>query len=92
MLFCIKQYLVLRSKCRETDWVITCYKWPASATLEMGCLGSLEFLELAAFDAVDGHSHLHIFLVFFAGWWLAGQESSEFILNTETKISSRKTD
>ena len=21
-------------KCRETDWVITCYKWPASATLE----------------------------------------------------------
>ena len=34
MLFCIKQYLVLRSKCRETDWVITCYKWPASATLE----------------------------------------------------------
>ena len=37
MLFCIKhikQYLVLPSKCRETDWVITCYKWPASATLE----------------------------------------------------------
>ena len=79
MLFCIKQYLVLRSKCRETDWVITCYKWPASATLEMGCLGSLEFLELAAFDAVDGHSHLHTFFVFFApGWWLAaGQESPQ---------------
>ena len=94
MLFCIKQYLVLRSKCRETDWVITCYKWPASATLEMGCLGSLEFLELAAFDAVDGHSHLHTFFVFFApGWWLAaGQESpqsSSWILKQKHRLAKQ---
>ena len=83
----------MASKCNTWDRQWTADRWNFA-----GCLGSLEFLELVAFDAVDGHSHLHIFLVFFApGWWLAaGQESpqsSSWILKQKhTKTSSRKTD
>ena len=62
----------MASKCNTWDTQWTADRWNFA-----GCLGSWEFLELAAFDAVDGHSHLHIFLVFFAGWWLAGQESPQ---------------